>query len=69
MDRNDLMENFRYTMQIRTYLVIFFKIALTVLTLTQKTNISLVDTAGSYTYGKMYATHSYNMIDVLNKAL
>ena len=69
MDRNDLMENFRYTMQIRTYLVIFFKIALTVLILTQNINISLVDIAGSYTYGKMYATHSYDTIDVLNKAL
>ena len=56
-------------MQIRTYLVIFFKIALTVLTLTQNINISLVDTAGSYTYGQMYVTHSYNMIDVLNEAL
>ena len=69
IDRDDLIENFRYTIQIRTYSVVFFEIALIVLTLTQNINISLVDTAGSYTYGKMYVIHSYNMIDVLNEAL
>ena len=63
------METFRYTMQIRTYSVMFFKTALTVLILTQNTNISLLDIAGSYVYGQMYVTHSYNMTDVLNKAL